>query len=434
MASVKTHKGVLSPEATMRLGPQGMAVMRERGWMPAIAGAAGLGMVQRGSSYADNPGSGAANLVPVEQASAIISAVPKGSASLQMFRHVPMGRYQQRVPVLSVLPQAGFVNGEVNRTSGVGVGSGMKSTTYADWEGRYLQAEEIATIVPIAEALLADSEYDIWGELTPLIAEAIGRALDDAIFFGHGTPPSYPASLVNTALSVGNAVVHGTATQAQGSLANDIAKLFAPIEEVGFEVNGALARTTMRQLIRNARTTFGTELTEIDVDEWYGQPVTYPLRGLWPAAVATFLGNTTSGAKQITGISSTAPLVGQEGIEVTGAGIPAGATLVSIDSATQITLSANATATAAGVTFNEVPPIAIAGDFRQGLLGVRQDITWKVLDQAVLTDAAGNIQINLAQQDAVAIRVVARFGFAVANVVTYDQPNESARWPFAVLL
>lgn len=52
-------------------------------------------------------------------------------------------------------------------------------------------------------------------------------------------------------------------------------------------------------------------------------------------------GTRTSGTPQITGLSSTANM--KATYKVSGAGIPAGATIISVDSATQITLSANAT-------------------------------------------------------------------------------------------
>ncbi len=75
----------------------------------------------------------------------------------------------------------------------------------------------------------------------------------------------------------------------------------------------------------------------------------------------------------------------------------------------------------------------ITGDFSQGIIGKRKDITWKVLDQAVIQDSTGAIQFNLPQQDMVAIRVTFRVAFQVANTINYQQINEAQRYPFAVL-
>lgn len=62
-----------------------------------------------------------------------------------------------------------------------------------------------------------------------------------------------------------------------------------------------------------------------------------------------FTGNTTNTSPIVTNIPSTAGMVGGNVMGVTGTGIPVGATILSVDSATQITLSAPATATNPGV-------------------------------------------------------------------------------------
>lgn len=75
----------------------------------------------------------------------------------------------------------------------------------------------------------------------------------------------------------------------------------------------------------------------------------------------------------------------------------------------------------------------IAGDFAEGILGIRQDFTWKMLDQAALFDNAGNLIYNLPQQDMIAMRVVFRPAFQIANTINYDKKTESERYPFGVL-
>jgi hypothetical protein len=67
------------------------------------------------------------------------------------------------------------------------------------------------------------------------------------------------------------------------------------------------------------------------------------------------------------------------------------------------------------------------------VLGVRQDITYELLDQAVITDDTGAVIYNLAQQDMLAMRVVARFAFATAAPVTRPVTGSGTPYPFAVL-
>jgi hypothetical protein len=71
------------------------------------------------------------------------------------------------------------------------------------------------------------------------------------------------------------------------------------------------------------------------------------------------------------------------------------------------------------------------GDYSMAVVGVRQDLTYKMLDEAVITDDAGNIVYNLPQRDMLALRVVARFAFAIAKPVSRNAPGGG--FPFAVL-
>lgn len=76
----------------------------------------------------------------------------------------------------------------------------------------------------------------------------------------------------------------------------------------------------------------------------------------------------------------------------------------------------------------------IIGDFTQAVYSIRQDITYKVLDQAIIQNPDdGEIMYNLAQEDMVALRVVMRLGWEIPNPITALQPDEAVRFPFAAI-
>jgi hypothetical protein len=198
-----------------------------------------------------------------------------------------------------------------------------------------------------------------------MLADAVGRVLDDTIFFGTGAPASWTgANIVAKAVAASNFVNLGTATAPAGLL-GDISLTFAKVEEDGFDVKAAVSKAATRGALRAAMITSEAMAAQATTNEVWGVPITYAMGGLWP---------TSANAAQL-----------------------------------------------------------IAGDFSQGVLGVRQDITYTTFDQGVITDAAGVVVQNLMQQDLVAIRVVARYAFAVPNPVTRDNANASTRYPFAVL-
>lgn len=83
------------------------------------------------------------------------------------------------------------------------------------------------------------------------------------------------------------------------------------------------------------------------------------------------------------------------------------------------------------LTSADVP--LIGGDFSKAIIGTRQDISFKVFTEGVISDSNGAILLNLMQQDSVALRVTARFAYAVANPVTALQPTEASRFPFVTM-
>lgn len=298
----------------------------------------------------------AAGLIPAPIANAIISSVAQESAALQLFRTVPLSSGTNRLPVVSLLPTAYFVTP---------TDTGLKQTTDVNWTDVSLTVEEIAAIVPIPQSVFDDAAFDMWAQIRPLMAAAIGRALDAAIFFGTSAPASWVgANIVAKAVAAANTVAIGSATNPAG-IAADISAVFATVEADGFTVNGMLTKASVRGLLRGAQITSEALAAQTSTNEIFGVPVVYALGGLWPT----------------------------------------------------------------GALF----PYLVAGDFMQGVVGVRQDITYKVLTESVITDAGGLVTLNLAQQDMIALRVVARYAFAVPNPVTYDQPTAGSRYPFGVL-
>ena len=296
----------------------------------------------------------AQSLIPDQEVREILKTAVSSSAALQLFRQIRMSSKMARVPVLSVLPQAYWVNGD----------TGLKQTTDVAWAGKELVAEEIAVIVPIPEAVLDDADYPIWEEIRPNLAEAVGIKLDQAIFSGIDKPATWTApSVVPGAVAAGNIVVAGTAGPDEGGVAGDLDALMGLVEEDGYDPSAFAARRGFRSALRQARDTSGQKLLDVSQDRIEGLPIRYLPPGTLPAG-------------------------------------------------TQV----------------------LTGDFSLGVVGVRQDITYKMLDQAVISDAAGKIILNLPQQDSLAMRVVARFGWTIGDPVTRREAGATGvAFPFAVM-
>lgn len=84
--------------------------------------------------------------------------------------------------------------------------------------------------------------------------------------------------------------------------------------------------------------------------------------------------------------------------------------------------------------WDKTKAVAIVGDFSQAVYAIRQDITYKILDQAIIQDpATGETLYNLAQDDMVALRCVMRIGWEIPNPINAEVEDESVRFPFAAI-
>lgn len=69
-------------------------------------------------------------------------------------------------------------------------------------------------------------------------------------------------------------------------------------------------------------------------------------------------------------------------------------------------------------SWDDSKAVLLAADWSKFIVGIRQDITYKVFDQGVISNSSGAIVYNAMQQDSQIMRVVMRVGFQVANPVT----------------
>lgn len=313
--------------------------------------------------------SDASALIPQEVSNEILKNLAARSPLLRMARRLPnMSRAQRRLPVMSALATAYFVSGDNSK----------KQTSEVNWANKYIDAEELAVIIPIPEAVLDDAEFDIWGEVRPELENAFDVAIAQAVLYGTNIPASWTTNLGAAGIKAG--ATAASQTIAIGSFADlyeailgeasgGTDGLFMQVEADGFAVTGVLAHMSMKGKLRNVRSAteklpiFKTSMQGPSSYELDGVPLEFPMDG-------------------------------------------------SIDVAQSW---------------------LIAGQWNQLVYSMRQDITWKILDQAVIQDGAGNIIYNLAQQDMVALRAVMRLGFALPNPINRMNQNSATRFPFSVL-
>jgi HK97 family phage major capsid protein len=302
-------------------------------------------------------------LIPEDVSGEMLGKVAEESAVLTMFRRVPVAGARTRFPILSALPIAYWVNGD----------TGLKQTTEVNWANKFLDIEEIACIVPVPENVVEDLQsagVDVWEEIRPLIEEAVGRTLDQTVYFGVNAPASFPTNISAAAAAAGN-TTNEDAAAAAGGFHDDIDEAIGLVEADGFDPSGIVAARSAKGKLRRARATDGQRLAGLnaDISEYEGLPIAYPMRGLFPAG---------GGAN------------------------------------TNVRL--------------------FVGDFTEMVVGVRRDISYKLLEEAVIQDSSGAIVYNLAQQDMVALRITFRAGWQVSNRINNDQAVEANRYPVARLM
>lgn len=303
---------------------------------------------------------GATALIPEDASREIRKALPSQSAVMQLATRLPdLSRKQHRIPVMSALPTAYWVDGD----------TGLKQTSEVSWDNVYLNVEELAVIIPIPEAVLDDADYDVWGEVRPLIEEAFGKAFDAAVIHGTNAPAAFPDDIVTAATAAGHTVAVGSVGADLYDDIMGVGGVLAKVEEDGYMVDGHLAALAMRARLRGLR-------------DGEGNPI--------------FAASLAEGVSQYS-IDGEPLLFSRNG------GMNAAAALL------------------------------ISGAWKQLVWAVRQDITYKMLTEAAIFDNSGALVYNLPQQDMVAMRAVMRLGWAHPNPIRRENETAATRYPLAVL-
>lgn len=212
---------------------------------------------------------------------AISQDVPKSSSFMALAKKLPnMTSKQTRIRVLDFLPTAYWVNGD----------TGMKQTTRQEWDNVYLTAAELAVIVPIPEAVLDDAEFDIFGEVTPRVIEAIGQRVDSAVIFGENRPAEWQNDIITLARQAGNNVPLGANPDYYAKILCEDG-VFAKVEDDGYSVAGVIASTNMKAKLRGLRDDSGRPIfsqsmqsaTQYALD---GAPMQFPDNGSFNKNIA----------------------------------------------------------------------------------------------------------------------------------------------------
>lgn len=216
--------------------------------------------------------------------STIFQDAPKQSTFMSLARKLPnMTSNQTRMRVLDFLPTAYWVDGD----------TGMKQTTRQAWDNVFIEAAELAVIVPIPEAVLDDAEFDIFGEITPRVNEAIGQRVDSAIIFGVNRPRNWQNDIITLARQAGNNVAVSSSPDYYNLLLGE-GGVISKVEEDGYMATGALAAMSMRAKLRGIRSTDGSLIFKSDMQgstnyALDGAPMYFPQNGAYDNTIAQLI-------------------------------------------------------------------------------------------------------------------------------------------------
>lgn len=318
---------------------------------------------------ADISRSDVATLIQEAYAGDFLNWAAKTSCVLGSFPTRNLGTKVTHEPVMATKPHAKWVQESATASTGV------KPTGKVTWVDKTLVAEELAVIVPVHEDVLADATTDVLSDIVKAGGEAIAFALDAAVIFGHNKPTTWTSpALLPSAVNAGgtNHQVYSL-TPGTDDLAGKILQAAGGLSDK-YDPTVYLTRKGAKFRMANLRDSTGA-------------PIFIPSLSADPTSFDNIYGLNVNYA---TGT------VGDD----------AGGDVLVWDP-------------------NMCEGLVVDGS--RVLIGIRQDITVKYLDQATVNS------INLAERDMVALRFKARFAYVLGDNIAYGS-NVTTSSPVAAIV
>jgi HK97 family phage major capsid protein len=194
------------------------------------------------------------DVIPIGVANTLLETVDTTSVALQLGTTIRMPDGLERLPVITALPVAGFVNPRYG---------GRKPATKVEWSSEQLEPEEIACALAIPTAFVDDAGFPVWEQVRPLVSQAIARVLDAAVLFGTGAPASFPTG------GVAAAAADVTGTDALEAISNGM----AAIEAQGLVPNGIASSPAIGSALRAEYRSIAVPPDSAPANQLYGLPV-----------------------------------------------------------------------------------------------------------------------------------------------------------------
>ena len=236
---------------------------------------------------ADISRSEVATLIQEEYANTLLDYALQGSTALAAFPTVSMGSKLTHLPVLATLPDAGWVSESATAPEGV------KPQSQVTWEDRTLVAEELAVIIPVHEDVLADCTVGALDQIAQLGGQAIGKKLDQAVFFGTSKPASWVSpALLPAAITAGQVAENVTGNANASDLVGATNQVAEAIALAGWQPDTLVSSLAIRYQVANLRDSLG-QLVFRD-DSFNGFNTLFNRNGAWdPVSAAAIIVDST---------------------------------------------------------------------------------------------------------------------------------------------